>query len=172
MSSHPHPCCRHTAPCTRMSLVAKREEAAPRLLLLGDAVRNWCPQGLNRKGVHWCLNALGHCSHAHERRRALQQRLAQVWGWKGWRETAPELPQHRPPPEPLQALVLLAGGATHLRPGENSPLGGVRLVTGRLPNWMIRDLFMHSLILLHRLCGCRSLPAPLYPPLEQDKTCA
>lgn len=71
-------------------------------------------------------------------------------------------------PEPLQALKV-----PHTQdPESNSPPGGVRWFTRRLPNRVIRDLFMHSLILLHCLCGCRSLPAPLYPPPEQDKTCA
>lgn len=33
-----------------------------------------------------------------------------------------------------------------------------------MPSRMIRDLFLHGLILLHCLCGCRSLPAFIPAP--------
>lgn len=106
-----------------MSFMAKRKEAAPRLLLLGHAVYNWCSESLNLKCMHWCVNALGPLSHADERQRALQPRLAQVSGWKGGEGNGTRAVTASATPKPLQALVLLAGGATHLRPGEQLPAG-------------------------------------------------
>lgn len=116
--AHPHPHHHRTALCVSMSFMAVREEAVPRLLLFGDAVHNGCPQDLNLKCVYWCVNAVGPWSCAHERQRALQPKLAHVAGWKGIEGNGSRAATASSSPEPLQALMLLAGGATHLRPGD------------------------------------------------------
>lgn len=76
-------------------------------------------------------------------------------------------------PRTLSALAkpaVVTGGARHFAWVSGAP-GRGEVACRRLPNRMIRDLFVHSLILLHCSCGCRSLPAPPYPPREQEETC-
>lgn len=66
--------------------------------------------------------------------------------------------------------MVVAGSARHFTWVSDAFRRGT-VACGRLPNRMIKDLFMHSLILLHHLCGCRSLSAAPYPPREQEETC-